>query len=703
MKNKYTIVLCGLLSLLAGFQVRANEQDDFNKHFKLIPQPQKVVLLKGEGLSFADLRYMNVQGGTSVSPAYHTALFSLPKVQAAGKGVLTLILSNDASLPTSPEGYSLVVENKQVMIKARKDAGLFYGIQTLLQLLEDARDQQVNIPACSITDYPEIAYRAVHLDLKHHLDATRYYYDMIDRLAKLKVNAIVVEFEDKLRYRKAPVVGATNAISIDEFAALSKYAADRYIEVTPLVQGLGHASFILKHEEYKSLRDDPSSDWSFNPLDSATYKLQFALYEDAMAAAPYSKYLHIGGDEVGSLGHSAQAKKSGMKPFELQMHWLNRVSEFARAHNRIPIFWDDMVFKLSDLYETTYDDALPLDKVEKAWKENEHRLNENLHLFPKNCIFMRWNYSTSTIPGNLKAIDWYNNNQLKSMAATAAQTTWPMMPREKSNFKPIKDFCRVAAEKKMSGILCTAWDDCSPHLETVWRGLYDFALFSWNYEDIPVEKAHAMYRHRFYSPAASDVAFEFQDQLEEALSFWESALIDKGHRNNYPAKPDLISLPDADKPGVWREQYKDKLAKAKKEIARYDTIKARLTKTNMLAQRNQFAVLLLNQINELQIYSSKLLVLLENYDKATTKADKEKMRQQLLTYVSNFQSRRQSFEAVFSQTRMLNNPEGYVLDQNHHNHLANGSNTSDWMFVYELAMNDKINKWLTVLNKMGGL
>ena len=52
------------------------------------------------------------------------------------------------------------------------------------------------------------------------------------------------------------------------------------------------------------------------------------------------------------------------------------------------------------------------------------------------------------------------------------------------------------------------------------------------------------------------------------------------------------------------------------------------------------------------------------------------------------------FENVFSMTRILNNPADYILDQNVHEHLANGSNRSDWMYVYELAMNSKINNWL---------
>src|SRR5690606_11601884 len=145
-------------------------------------------------------------------------------------------------------------------------------------------------------------------------------------------------------------------------------------------------SFILKHEQFKSLRDDPSSDWVFDPLNPATYEVQFSLYEDAIAATPGGRYLHVGGDEVGSLGKSERSRISKMKAFELQMHWLKKVSDFAVAHNRIPIFWDDMVFKLSNLYRTTWDDKVDKESVEKLWNENQHLLNENLHLFPKNCV-----------------------------------------------------------------------------------------------------------------------------------------------------------------------------------------------------------------------------------------------------------------------------------------------------------------------------
>jgi hypothetical protein len=603
-------------------------------------------------------------------------------------------LSDNKNIPASTEGYILEIKDGQVMISSRNQAGLFYGSQTLLQLLEDANDKGISIPACRITDYPDIAYRAVHLDLKHHLDAGFYYYQVIDRLARIKVNAIIVEFEDKLRYRKAPLIGAGNAISVEEFAAISRYAKERNIEISPLVQGLGHASFILKHEAYKKLRDNPASDWAFDPLNPETYDLQFSLYEDAIAATPYGKYLHVGGDEVGDLGMSELSKKSGLNAMQLQMHWLKKVCEFARTHNRIPIFWDDMVFKLSDLYETTYDSTVALDTVKSIWKGNAHKLDENFGLFPTECVYMRWNYDTPGLLGNLNAIDWYKSHNLKVMAATAAQTMWPMMPREKSNFRAIKDFCKITAEKKMDGILCTAWDDCSPHFETYWRGFYDFAFLSWNYKDINADDIHALFRQRFYGPALANPSFEFQDSLEQALVFWETALIEKGARNNYPNSIELIDLPDSSKIGKWSEKYGEKIRKAKEEVKRYQTIKSRLEKAKQVSRRNEFSLSLMNQINEVQIYPSNILLLLEKYDNASSAPARQVAREQIKNQINSFSEIRKKFEDIFSMTRILNNPDGYILDLNHHMHLANAVNSSEWMYVYELAMNSKINNWL---------
>ena len=200
---------------------------------------------------------------------------------------------------------------------------------------------------------------------------------------------------------------------------ISAYAKERHIGISPLIQGLGHASFILKHPEYKELRDDPKSDWAFNPLNPKTYEVQFDLYLDAMEANPHGKYLHIGGDEVHTTG-----RNSGISALELQLEWLNKVCAFAEEHNRIPIFWDDMPLKQANVYAPMFKPEMTKAEVDKIWEENEPKLSVFLDKFPKNCIYMRWNYSSPQAYGNTKAMEWFKNHGLQVMGATAGQTRW---------------------------------------------------------------------------------------------------------------------------------------------------------------------------------------------------------------------------------------------------------------------------------------
>ena len=284
---KIQVFLISLLLAVGSLSARS-----LDKTFQLLPQPQSIEVLSGKGFMYNELTFVSATSGTPV-PVLGPLADVLPRNRRSGKG-LYLQLS-DQHVPDSPEGYVLEVNDKGVAVTARTEAGLFYGCQTLEQLLEDSRDFGREIPRMKITDYPAIAYRAVHLDTKHHLDRMDYYYRMIDRLARYKVNAI----------------------SKQEMQALCRYAKERNVEISPLVQGLGHAGFILKH--HWELRENPASDWEFCPSDPRTYEVQFDLYLYALEAMPYGKYLHVGGDEITAIGIDDRCKATGKTAFELQM------------------------------------------------------------------------------------------------------------------------------------------------------------------------------------------------------------------------------------------------------------------------------------------------------------------------------------------------------------------------------------------------
>ena len=83
-----------------------------------------------------------------------------------------------------------------------------------------------------------------------------------------------------------------------------------------------------------------------------------------------------------------------MSALELQLYWLNKVAKYAKRQNRIPIFWDDMPLKEAALMDPIYNTSISNAKVDSIWNANEHKLNAFLDRFPKNCIYMRWNYHT---------------------------------------------------------------------------------------------------------------------------------------------------------------------------------------------------------------------------------------------------------------------------------------------------------------------
>lgn len=672
------------LSLLL-FTIPVSGRESTNL-FEIIPHPQEVTTLANKGIKYNELRYLETNFKEDI--VLGNLLDNLPRSKRKGKGII-LTLSNDTKLPESDEGYILNTKSNSIQIEARTLAGLFYGCQTLQQLMEDSRDFDVEIPTMRIVDYPAIEFRSIHLDTKNHLDRVGYYYDMIDRLARYKINAIIWELEDKLKYERRPEVAAPNAISKQEMQALARYAKDRHISIEPLVQGLGHAGFILKH--HWELRENIHSDWEFCPADPRTYEVQFDLYRDALEALPYGKFLHIGGDEITAIGIDERCQASGKSPFELQMYWLNKVCQFAVDNGRTPIFWDDMPLKYAGLWNLINSND-SMEEINKKWKTD--KLEEAISLFPKECIYMRWEYGDATSAGNIKVLDWYQENNLKVMGATAAASGHStVLPRNNSMANYIQGFSKLIAKNNLEGILATSWDDGSPHLETVWRGYIAQGEYGWNPTKRTVDEYKKVHALREFGFHPSQNLTSFIDDLEEAVLFYDGALVTSGRRNPAWQTRDftLIELPSADNSREWSEKYKDKISKAKQAIKEYDSIQSKINRAKSEALRNRYTIAIYEQINELIVYPSLLINSLAIYDSST---DKESALQELYVVCNQFNSMKMNLEKVYSKTRLLEQPVGYISDLNHHNHLAAKTNNTDWMYLYELPMVNKVLRWI---------
>lgn len=589
------------------------------------------------------------------------------------------------------ESYTLKIEQEKIEIQAQDQAGLFYAFVTLDQLIEDAVNSNTPLPLVTLQDAPKIAFRPIQVDVKHHLEKKSYYYDLIDALAQLKINGIILEIEDKLKYKRRPEVASADALSIEEWRALSTYALARNISISPLVQGLGHASFILKHDKNKHLRDDPKSDWAFNPLNPETYALQYDLYLDAMEAFPHGKYLHVGGDEVQTTGRG-----SGKSALELNLIWLNKVSAFAAEHDRIPIFWDDMPLKQAGLMQPIYDTVMDPATVDSIWEVNEPKLNKFITQFPKNCVYMRWNYHKAESYGNGKAMDWFSSNGFRVMGATAGQTRWTLMPQRESNIDQIRIFAEQSINRNYNGLLLTLWDDDSPHFELYKRGVSAFAEYSWGGPKRTKEEFKAVYRHRKFGSEFKGEQYAFIDALDEPVALWTNLFVEAGnHRNalihkENPIEEQLIDLPDFNKKGDWTKKYSARLEQLEAQKNQLEQAKKTLFKIQNQDAKSEYNLAVYNEVIQLVKYNFELMSQLKAFDTATTPEAEKKALDAIMTTGQTFSSVRAQMETVYSQTRVLNKPEGYILDQDHHNHPANQTVNFDWQFIGEILMLQKI-------------
>ena len=684
-------------------------------------------MINGPGLDPATLLRIVPKGDFSI-PVTGNQLSFLTVGKNSGKGTVTLILDTTLTSLPSKEGYILTVSSDRVEIISSGEAGLFYGCQTLEQLLEDAVQYSKPIPLCKITDFPALSFRAVHFDLKHHLDHMNYYYESIDRLARYKINAVIIEFEDKLRYRRQPLVGAPQSISIDEMAALTRYARERHIEINPLVQGCGHATFILKHEEYAGLRELAWNRWAFCPLHEGTYQVLFDMYRDAIEATPGSKYLHIGGDEIGNIGLCPRCKPTADKDgiLSLSLYWLKRVCEFAEENDRIPIFWDDMPLKYGGVYETTWSDDVKEEEAVKAWKAGMPALDSLLADFPKNCVYMRWNYSMARQPGNILALDWYESHGLKAMIATATNTEGGMFFQEderdkgmgSSGIVSIRSFIQLASEKNIPGMLCTAWDDKSPHMENYWRGFIAAAEYSWSPSGRSLEEYDNAWLKKEFGISIPDY-LGFHNQLRRGTVLFYQALFRHGgmldEDNTLMSLPQmehwlppvegrekiifdytskLIELPDLNSPGAWSIKYKDLIDRALVEKNAYDDLSGRLRELHDKSIRNRYYWELSLAIYNLQSTVPGLLLALnksDSRDRDERLAGIEEVRKA----VEEFQISWEQLKSVYGQTRFVSNPPDYVPDR--YFHLASQREDLTWMIQpYEMYFG-MIEKWLVKL------
>ena len=364
----------------------------------VIPQPVQMEVGRGVFDLDADTRIMlsnptnlEVQQLTEswARPIRATSGFNLLLVDTpddAPSNMITLRLSQDAPHPA--EGYRLNVTSDAVTVEAKTPTGLFYGLQTLTQLLFGDHTSGWSVPIVQIVDAPRFAYRGMHLDVGRHFFPVAFIKKYIDLLAMYKMNKFHWHLTDDQGWRieikkypklteigayrqetvmgknferfDRPYVGDGNPhggfYSQEEVREVVAYARARYIDVIPEIEMPGHATAALAAYPEFACTDGPfdvPTTWGifedvFCPKEETFQFLEDVLTE-VIALFP-SQYIHIGGDEVpkvrwqeSEVAQEVISREGLADEDELQSYFIKRIESFLQAQGRRLIGWDEIL------------------------------------------------------------------------------------------------------------------------------------------------------------------------------------------------------------------------------------------------------------------------------------------------------------------------------------------------------------------------
>lgn len=285
---------------------------------------------------------------------------------------------------SAPEGYTLEVTPAQILICSATDAGLFYGLQTLLQLAEPAGQSVWNVPAVRMEDAPRFDYRGFMMDVSRHFRSKEFVKKQMDVLARYKLNRLHLHLTDgagwRIEIKKYPRLTEFAAwrpeavwkkwwfgedarkyceqtdpraqggyYTQDDIRELVRYAAERHITIIPEIEMPAHSEEVLAAYPEFSCPGEPYKSADFCVGNEQTFSFLEEVLTEVMKLFP-SEYIHVGGDEAGKGAWKTCPKcqqrmaDNNLKDVnELQSYLIHRIEVFLNAHGRKLLGWDEIM------------------------------------------------------------------------------------------------------------------------------------------------------------------------------------------------------------------------------------------------------------------------------------------------------------------------------------------------------------------------
>ena len=461
----------------------------------LIPQPREVVpasplsLRHGVRILRAGPSAEDRFAGGDLAEALKAR--GIPVLTADRPGAVTVMLSrsstgigrralerNRLTLDSAlgEEAYALAAAGSRVDIVGRGAAGIFYGVQTLKQLL-DSDGPAATLQGGRIRDWPAMRWRGVHDDISRGpVPTLEFQKKQIRTLAAYKINAFSPYFEHTLTYSRHPLIAPPGgAMSASDVRELVAYARRYHVTIIPEQEAFGHLHHVLKWELYSPLAETPHGH-VLAPGQPGTLDVigdWFAAI-DSLFPGPF---VHLGADETFELGRGRTAQQVQTEGLgTVYLDFLRRIEERLRPEGKRLLFWGDVASNEPELVK-----SLPHDMIAVAWNYWSHA-NFDPMLRP----FIDAGMETWVAPG---VNNW--------------SRVWPDYRVALPN---IQQFILAGQQLGSTGVLNTTWDDDGEALfNDTWYGLLFGAAASWQAGEADTAAFARSYGPVFQGDASGEV------------------------------------------------------------------------------------------------------------------------------------------------------------------------------------------------------
>ncbi len=280
----------------------------------------------------------NEQTVTTIRQAFRQYF---PQTDTASGPTLCRLELTDKDIPDTMDGYTLRVDTDGIRIAARRPSGLFYGAQTLANLLRNSPD---GLRHCFIRDYERFSVRGVYLNLRDMKAADiPAFKQAVDLYAALKYNTLVIQLNDNIPLKDNPfTLRKTPRLTEAELRDILDYVRARYFDVIPTFQALSHAAWIFMHPDHKNMLEGSYAEWYTTVCPSSEQGLELTLKiirETIDLIKP--KYFNLNLDEIYLCPWQKCDKCKARNGAELLGEYAKKLEKVVYGLGVTPIFAQD--------------------------------------------------------------------------------------------------------------------------------------------------------------------------------------------------------------------------------------------------------------------------------------------------------------------------------------------------------------------------